>query len=124
MDIYQQTLNDFARQIGLTSLNPGTAGTVELTVAEVGIINIELAGESVLITLARPYLRHASRTAQTALQQCHWRQANPWPVSPGIKGEEYLTLTAAPALNTFDLPLLEHILQQLIKMFNTIETTG
>ena len=124
MDLFAQTLDDFAKRLGLPSLAPGTSGAVELTIERVGRLGIEAVGDRVLVTLARPYPPHASRTAVAALALCHWREGHPWPVNAGAKGTEWLTFTAAVPLPEFDVPALEKVLPYLSNLLDAVERAG
>ena len=124
MDTFSQTLDAFAKRLGLPSLAPGASGAVELDIERVGRLGIEQAGDWALVTLARLYPTHAEKAATTALGLCHWRQNHPWPVHAGAKGTEWLTFTAVVPLPEFDVPALEKILPYLSNLLDAVERAG
>jgi len=124
MDLFAQTLNDFARRLGLPALAAGASGAVELAIERVGRLGLEAVGDRALVTLARPYPPHASRAAAAALELCHWRENHPWPVHAGAKGAEWLAFTAAVPLPEFDVPALEKILPYLSNLLDAVERAG
>ncbi|MCL2000315.1 MAG: CesT family type III secretion system chaperone [Planctomycetes bacterium] len=121
MELFTRTLADFGKRLGLSALTPGDSGAVELTIERVGRLGIEPAGDQVLLTLARPYPPHASRTAATALDLCHWREGHPWPVHAGVKGTEWLAFTVVVPLPEFDVPALEKALPYLSNLLDLVE---
>jgi len=124
MNLFAQTLDGFARRLGLPSLAPGATGAVELDIERVGRLGIEQAGDWALVTLARPYPPHAEKAASTALGLCHWRQNHPWPVHAGAKGAEWLAFTAAVPLAEFDVPALEKAVSYLSALLDAAEQAG
>jgi type III secretion system chaperone SycN len=124
MDTFSQTLDAFAKRLGLPSLDPGASGAVDLSIERVGRLGIEHASDRALVTLARPYPPHAEKAASTALGLCHWRQNHPWPVHAGAKGTEWLAFTAAVPLTEFDVPALERAVPYLSALLDAVEQAG
>lgn len=120
-DAFMRLVDDFGRRLGLSGLAPGANGVVEMTIERLGRLQLEPAGEGVLISLARPWPEYAASTALAALEQCHWRENHPWPIHPGAKGGEWLVFTASAPARELDPPLLERIIGYLADLLDRTE---
>ncbi len=129
MGIFENTIAEFGRNLGIDSLAPGASGTVDLQIEQVGQLQLEEAGETALVTLARPWPAHAEKAARAALALCHWRENHPWPVAPGAKGtdrdgERLILFTARCPLREFDAPAIEKIARLLSNLVDAVEKAG
>ncbi len=129
MELFAQTIAEFGRNLGIDSLAPGASGAVELTIEQVGILQLEEQGDDALVTLARPWPAHAEKAARTALALCHWRENHPWVINPGAKGTNrddarLFLFTARCPLRDFDVPALEKILGHLSNLMDAAEKAG
>lgn len=124
MDLYVDTLAEFGRRLGLSSLAPNDANRVELHIEKIGLIQIEPVEDGVLFTLARPWPLHAERTAMTALSLCHWRENHPWPINAGARGTERLLFTAWVAREDFLVPTLDRVIDHLARLHDAVERAG
>lgn len=123
-DPLSRILDEFARRLGLASLPRGPGGAVEFTVERAGTVHIEPVRGGVGVTLARRRPPHAEGAARAALALCHWRENHPWPIHAGMKGTEWLTLTAAIPAGEFAPPVLERALAVLSNLQDALEGTG
>lgn len=124
MDIFAATIGDFGKRLGIDPLRPGTSGGVDLTIERIGRLQLEPDGDFALVTLARPWPRHAVRVSRAALDLCHWRENHPWPIHAGVKGEEWLLLSARLPLAEFDVPTLDKLVGYLSNLHDAVEKAG
>ncbi len=129
MELFDQTIAEFGRRLGIDSLAPGASGTVDLSIEQVGRLQIEELDEVALVTLARPWPEHASKTALAALALCHWRENHPWTINAGAlksaaQGTELLLFTARCPLRAFDVPALDRMLGYLSNLMDAAEKAG
>ncbi|MCC8191017.1 MAG: CesT family type III secretion system chaperone [Planctomycetes bacterium] len=124
MDHFSSLLADFARRLGLVRLTPGSAGCVELLMERLGRLQLEADGDWLLVTLARPTDPYAVDSAGALLALIHWRENHPLPIHPGMRGEEWLTLTARIPLPTADVPTLDHAIEILARLHDAAGETA
>ncbi len=124
MELFADAISAFGRRLGIEALTPGAGGAVDLSIEQVGRLQIEEREGVVLVTLARAWPRHGDKTARTALDLCHWRENHPWVVNAGAKGDEWLTFTARVAVNAFDVPTLEKMVGYLSGLMDAVERAG
>ena len=124
MDMFDELIDAFGRRLGISGLTPGETDGVDLNIEKIGRLQFEKGGDSLLLTLARSKAPYAARSARTLLKISHWRENYPWPVHPGMKGDEWLTLTARIPLFRADVPTLESALDLLSRLLDSVETAG
>ncbi len=129
MEMFSRTVSEFGRSLGIDSLAPGASGAVELVIEQVGRLQMEEAGDDILVTLARAWPAYSSKTARAALALCHWRENHPWVVNPGAKGKErdearLILFTARCPLRDFDTPALAKMLAYLSDLMGAVEKAG
>lgn len=124
MDIFAESVGDFGRHLGINGLQPGASGSVDLSIEQIGRLQLEREGDVALITLARAWPRHAARAARAALDLCHWRENHPWAIQAGVKGEEWLLFTVRLPLTQLDVPTLDRILGYLSNLQDAVEKAG
>lgn len=124
MALFDDFLADFGKRLGLERLAPGPGGGVDLTIEKVGRLQLEESGDWLLATLARPAPPHAANSARTLLELAHWRENHPWPIHPGMRGKEWLTLTVRAPLAGMDVPGLERVIEVLSNSLDTVESAG
>lgn len=124
MGVFEDFLADFGRRLGLERLSPGPGGSVDLNIEKVGRLQLEESGDWFLATLARPAQPHAINSARALLEQAHWRENHPWTIHPGMKGDEWRTLTARVPLAEIDVPMAERMIEALSRQLDAVEAAG
>lgn len=124
MNVFSETLREFARRLGLPPAAAPTGDVAEFDIERLGRLQLEEAEGRALVTLARPFAANRQHGATAALQIAHWRENHPWPLTAGLVGDEWLTLTLAIPLEHFDIPVLEQTLTRLGRLHDRVEEEG
>lgn len=91
MNWVQQTLEDFGRQLGLSSFGLGTHGVAQLRLASGALLAVEPVQrgrtDEVLVYFSQPLGFDATRLRQKALEKVHFSHSGPYAVQIATRGE-------------------------------------
>lgn len=100
----EQELDEFGKRMGLPGLAFNRNGLTALDVERMGRLHLEKnarAGvEELLIYLARPCPSHDREVTERALERCHYRHADPFPLSASRHNNQLILLTRLPERDT------------------------
>lgn len=122
MNLFAQLIADFGRRIGVAGLAPNDTGVVDLEIERLGRLQLEERDGRVFVTLARARPGHDDGVYRRLLDACHWRHAHPWPLHPGAKGDDLLTLTAVERVEDVDVPELERVIGYVANAMDSAES--
>ena len=124
MNLFDELVGAFGDRLGISGLAPGRDDRVTLQIESVGQFQLERDGDSLLATLARAKSPYAASAARTLLKLSHWRENHPWPIHPGMKGDDIITMTARIPMARADVPTLESTLELLSMLLGSVEAAG
>ncbi|MFR3459084.1 MAG: hypothetical protein ACLTTU_12715 [Bilophila wadsworthia] len=86
----EREIAEFGRRMGMPAFSLSPAGLAALDVERLGRLHLELAenaGErELLVYLARAVPEYDVKAPRRVLERCHYRHADPMPLSGGYKG--------------------------------------
>lgn len=120
MEWIHATIQDFGRNMGIDDLRMAPGETLSMNIEGQGDLFLELAGQDVLIYLARTKNNLGSQAITRALELCHFRENNPHPVHAALHGDDTLIfLTRVPGQD-FTLPALTNNLTRLARLHDIV----
>ncbi len=122
MNYVHDTVRDFGRSMGLESLGFDDNDLICLEFQTSGTLYLEYLPESsvVLAQLARQVPAYDTGAASRALEGCRHRREIPFPVNPGLMGDDRIVLTARINSEEFTLPRLSVAVALLKRMLGEI----
>ena len=96
----EREIAEFGRRMGMPAFSLSPAGLAALDVERLGRLHLELAenaGErELLVYLARAVPEHDVKAPRRVLERCHYRHADPMPLSGGLHKGHIILLTRFP----------------------------
>ena len=91
---------EFGRRMGMPAFSLSPAGLAALDVERLGRLHLELAenagGRELLVYLARAVPEYDVKAPRRVLERCHYRHADPMPLSGGLHKGHIILLTRFP----------------------------
>lgn len=120
MEWIHATIQDFGRNMGIDDLRMDAGGTLSMNIEGKGDLFLELAGQDVLIYLARTRNGLGGQDMARALELCHYRENHTHPVHAALHGDDTLIfLTRVPGKD-FTLPTLTSCLASLTRLHDSV----
>ncbi len=120
MEWIHGTIQDFGRSMGIVDMRMDAGGTLSMNIEGQGDLFLELAGQDVLIYLARTRNILGPQAMARALELCHYRENAPHPVHAALHGDSTLVfLTRVPGKD-FTLPTLTTCLAHLTRLHDGV----
>lgn len=96
----EQELGEFGKRMGLPGLAFGPNGLAALDVERMGRLhlekNVRAGATELLLYLACPCQPHDREAAERALERCHYRHADPFPLCASRHNDQVILLIRLP----------------------------
>ena len=118
-----QTLHEFGRMLGIDELAFDEQGTVQLAFEQLGVLELECAGDSTLVCLKRSLRHPDAQTYRRALEICHYDETDFDWLQAALIGEGQLALATRIPHENFQLSNLEQIVTTLGDLHDRLTET-
>ena len=106
----EREIAEFGRRMGMPAFSLSPAGLAALDVERLGRLHLELAenaGErELLVYLARAVPEYDVKAPRRVLERCHYRHADPMPLSGGVHKGNIVLLPRFPERHGIGVPVL------------------
>lgn len=103
----EREIAEFGRRMGMPDFSLSEGGLAALDVERLGRLYLERGPEQpgrydrgLLVYLTRPVPDHDAKAPRRVLERCHYRYADPLPLSGGVHGGRIVLLTRFPERET------------------------
>ena len=114
----EREIAEFGRRMGMPAFSLSPAGLAALDVERLGRLHLELAesaGErELLVYLARAVPEYDVKAPRRVLERCHYRHADPMPLSGGVHKGNIVLLTRFPERQATAAGNAHHLVEQAL----------
>ena len=111
---------DYGKNIGFEGLAFNERGVVNLQYESVGSLYFERVDNGLLIYVARQIERLEATHLRSALEVCHWKSQNSFPVNAALHKENVLVFSVMMNEEEVSVPTIEEVIRLLDNAFEQI----
>jgi type III secretion system chaperone SycN len=125
-EIFDETIHEFGRSLGMGDLRLRENGALMLQVDNIGTIAFELIGEfreQVAMSLTRQIEPPDAEACRRILELCHYRNPAPFPVHPAFNSHGSLVFAIGFSAADFTLPNINQAIDTLDGLHQQIQSS-